>query len=121
MATLKLEKMTTAQRQELATQLAAYEKKDAKLTRLVGAFKTDLDDAGFTAAQAASLLLPARARGFAKKSAPVADKTGAKPAPGVTYKHPATGETWTPSLREERVRRRRNSSHWSRLVAPGLS
>ena len=42
MATVKLDKLTSAQRRELATQLAAYEKKDAELARLVGAFKADL-------------------------------------------------------------------------------
>lgn len=48
MATVKLDKLTSAQRKELAAQLAAYEKKDAELVRLVGAFKADLEEAGFT-------------------------------------------------------------------------
>lgn len=95
MATVKLDKLTSAQRQELAAQLAAYEKKDAELARLVGAFKADLEEAGFTAADAAALLSPTKARGPAKKSAPGVDKTGGKPTPGTTYKHPSTGETWT--------------------------
>lgn len=95
MATLKLDKLTSAQRQELAAQLAAYEKKDAELARIVGAFKADLEKAGFTAADAAALLAPAKTRGPAKKSAPGADKTGSKPTPGTTYKHPTSGATWT--------------------------
>ena len=95
MATVNLEKLTSAQRQELAAQLAAYEKKDAELARLVGAFKADLEDAGFTVADAAALLSPAKTRGLAKKSAPGVDKSGGKPTPGTSYKHPSTGETWT--------------------------
>ena len=95
MASLKLDKMTSSQRQELAAQLAAYEKKDAELARLVEAFKADLDKAGVTAADAAALLSPARSRDPAKKSAPGVDRTGSKPTPGTTYKHPASGATWT--------------------------
>jgi hypothetical protein len=95
MAAVNLDKLTSAQRQELAAQLAAYEKKDAELSRLVSAFKADLEEAGFTAAEAAALLAPAKARGPAKKSAPGVDKTGSKPTPGTTYTHPTTGATWT--------------------------
>ena len=95
MATVKLDKLTSAQRQELAAQLAAYEKKDAELARLVGAFKADLEEAGFTAADAAALLLPTKTRGPAKKSPPGVDKIGGRPMPGTTYKHPTSGETWT--------------------------
>lgn len=95
MATVKIDKLTIAQRQELAVRLAAYEKKDAELARLVGAFKADLEEAGFTAADAAALLTPAKARSPAKNSAPGVDKTGSKPTPGTTYKNPSTGETWT--------------------------
>jgi hypothetical protein len=95
MATLKLNKLTSAQRQELAAQLAAYEKKDLELARLVGAFRSTLEEAGFTAADAVALLSPAKTRGPAKKSTPGVDKTGGKPTPGTTYKHPTTGETWT--------------------------
>ena len=95
MATVNLEKLTSAQRQELAAQLAAYEKKDAELTCLVEAFKADLDAAGLTAADAAVLLAPVKSRGRVKKSAPGLDKSGGKPTPGTTYKHPSTGETWT--------------------------
>ena len=95
MATVKLDKLTSAQRRELAAQLAAYEKKDAELARLVGAFKANLEEAGFTAADAAALLSPAKTRSPAKKSAPVVAKVGGKPTPGTTYKHPTTGETWT--------------------------
>lgn len=98
MALLKLDKLTSAQRQELTAQLAAYEKKDAELAQLVGAFKADLEDAGFTAADAAALLPPAKARSPAKKSAPGVDKTGGKPTPGTTYKHPSRGETWTKAI-----------------------
>ena len=95
MATVNLSKLSSAQRQELAAQLAAYEKKDAELARLVGEFKADLEEAGFTSAQAAALLSPAKTRGPAKKSAPGVDKNGDRPAPGTTYTHPTTGETWT--------------------------
>lgn len=95
MATLKLDKMTSAQRRELAAQLAAYEQKDADLTRLVSAFKADLEQAGFTAADAAAVLTPAKTRGPAKKVAPGVDKSGGKPLPGTTYTHPTTGEIWT--------------------------
>ena len=95
MALVKLDKLTGTQRRELAAQLAAYEMKDAELAQLVGAFKADLEEAGFTAADAAALLIPAKTRGPAKKSAPGVDKTGGKPTPGTTYKHPATDETWT--------------------------
>ena len=66
-----------------------------ELARLVGAFKTDLEKAGFSAAEAAALLSPAKTRGPAKKSAPGVDKTGSKPTPGATYKHPTSGATWT--------------------------
>lgn len=97
MATVNLGKLTSAERQALAAQLASYEKKDAELARLVGAFKADLDEAGFNAADAAALLSPAKTRSAAKKSAAGVDKTGGKPAPGTTYKHPTTGETWTKS------------------------
>lgn len=69
MALVKLDKLTSAQRQELAAQLATYEKKDAELAQLVGAFKADLEDAGFTAADDAALLSPAKARSPAKKAA----------------------------------------------------
>ena len=95
MTIVKIERMSSAQRQELASQLAAYEKKDAELARLVGAFKADLEEAGFTSTEAAALLSPAKARGPGKKSAPGVDKTGGKPTPGTTYKHPTSGETWT--------------------------
>lgn len=95
MALVKLHKLTSAQRRELAAQLAAYEKKDAELAQLVGAFKADLEEAGFTAADAAALLTPAKVRSSAKTSAPGVDKTGGKPTPGTTYKHPSTDETWT--------------------------
>ena len=95
MATVNLGKLTSAERQALAAQLASYEKKDAELARLVSAFKADLHAAGFIAADAAALLLPAKTRGLAKKSAPGVDKSGGKPTPGTSYKHPSTGETWT--------------------------
>ena len=94
-ATVKLDKLTSLERRELAAQLAAYEKKDAELARLVGAFKADLEEAGFTAAHAATLLAPHKSRSPAKKSAPGVDKSGGKPTPGVTYTHPTTGEKWT--------------------------
>ena len=95
MAVVKLDKLTSMQRRELAAQLAAYEMKDAELAQLVGAFKADLEEAGFTAADAAALLSPAKTRSPAKKSAPGVDKLGGKPTPGTSYKHPSTGETWT--------------------------
>ena len=95
MAIVKLDKLTSLERRELAAQLAAYEKKDAELAQLVGAFRADLEEAGFTAADAAALLLPTKTRSPAKKSAPGVDKTGGKPTPGTTYKHPSTGQTWT--------------------------
>ena len=127
MATVNLGKMTSAQRQELAAQLAAYEKKDAELTRLVEAFKADLDAAGFTAADAAVLLAPVKSRGPAKKSAPGVDKTGGKPAPGTTYKHPSTGETWTKAAngkgapKKEFVALIAAGKTWAELVVTGSS
>ena len=70
-------------------------RKTPELARIVGAFKADLEEAGFTAADAAALLLPTKVRSPVKKSAPGVDKTGGKPTPGTTYMHPSTGETWT--------------------------
>ena len=127
MATVRLDKLTSAQRQELAAQLAAYEKKDAELARLVGAFKADLEEAGFTAADAAALLSPAKTRSPAKKSAPGVDKNGGKPTPGTTYKHPATGETWTKAAngkgapKKEFVALIAAGSTWAELALAGPS
>ena len=125
---VKLDKLTSAQRRELAAQLAAYEKKDAELAQLVGAFKADLEDAGFTATDAAAWLLPAKTRGPAKKSAPGVDKTGGKPTPGTTYSHPTTGETWTKAAngkgapKKEFVALVAAGKSWAELVAiAGLS
>lgn len=127
MATVNLGKLTSAERQALAAQLALYEKKDAELARLVGAFKADLDAAGFTAADAATLLLPAKTRGLAKKSAPGVDKSGGKPTPGTTYKHPSTGETWTKAAngkgapKKEFVALIASGKTWVELAEIGLS
>ena len=127
MATVKIDKLTSAQRQELAAQLAAYEKKDAELTRLVDAFKADLEEAGFTTAKAAALLLPAKPRGPVKKSAPGVDKTGSKPAAGTTYKHPTSGETWTKAAngkgapKKEFVALVAAGETWSELAVPAPS
>ena len=127
MATVKLDKLTSLERRELAAQLAAYEKKDAELARLVGAFKVDLEDAGFSATDAAALLLPARVRGPAKKSAAGVDKTGGKPTPGTSYKHPSTGETWTKAAngkgapKKEFVALIADGKTWAELAVMGLS
>ena len=126
-ATVKLDKLTSLERRELAAQLAAYEKKDAELTRLVEAFKADLDAAGFTAADAAVLLAPVKSRGPAKKSAPGTDKTGGKPAPGTTYKHPSTGETWTKAANGKGAPKKEfaaliaSGKSWAELAVVGLS
>ena len=123
MATLKLDKLTSAQRQELAAQLAAYEKKDVELARLVGAFRTTLEAAGFTAADAVALLSPAKTRGPAKKAAPGVDKTGSKPTPGTSYKHPTSGATWTKAAngkgapKKEFVALIASGSTWAELKA----
>ena len=127
MVTVNLEKLTSAQRQELAAQLAAYEKKDAELTRLVEAFKADLDAAGLTAADAAVLLAPVKSRGRVKKSAPGLDKSGGKPTPSTTYKHPSTGETWTKAAngkgapKKEFVALIAAGRTWAELAAVGAS
>ena len=127
MAIVKIERMSSAQRQELASQLAAYEKKDAELARLVGAFKADLEDAGFTVADAAALLSPAKTRGSAKKSAPGMDKNGDRPAPGTTYTHPTTGDTWTKAAngkgapKKEFVALIMAGKTWAELAVIGLS
>ena len=126
-ATVKLDKLTSLERRELAAQLAAYEKKDAELARLVGAFKADLEDAGFSAADAAALLLPAKARGPAKKSAAGVDKTGGKPTPGTTYKHPTTGQTWAKAAngkgapKKEFVALITSGKSWAELAVMNLS
>ena len=125
-ATVKLDQLTSLERRQLAAQLATYEKKDAELARLVGAFKADLEDAGFSAADAAALLLPARARGPAKKSAAGVDKTGGKPTPRTTYKHPSTGETWTKAAngkgapKKEFVALIASGKTWAELAVIGL-
>lgn len=119
--------MTSAQRQELAAQVAAYEKNSAKLARLVGAFKADPEEAGFTAADAAALLSPAKTRGPSKKSAPRVDKPGSKPTPGTTHKHPSTGETWTKAAngngapKKEFVALIAAGKTWAELSVIGLS
>lgn len=95
MAIVKLDRLSSAQRRELVAQFAAYEEKDAELARVLGAFKANLEKAGFSAADVAGLLTPAKGRGPAKKPAPGVDKTGSKPTPGATYRHPSTRKTWT--------------------------
>ena len=127
MAIVKLDKLTSLERRELAAQLAAYEKKDAELTQLVGAFKAALEDAGFSAVDAAALLLPARARGPAKKPAAGVDKTGGKPTPGTTYKYPSTGETWTKAANGKGAPKKEfaaliaSGKTWAELAVIGLS
>lgn len=92
---IRLESLSAAERRDLAAKLAAFEEKDAQLTRLVGAFKADLEEAGFSVAAAAALLAAPKSRSAGKKAGSGVDRDGKRPMPGVTYTDSATGATWT--------------------------
>ena len=114
MAKPDLSKLSAADRLALAKELAAFEQRDALLTKLVEAFKADLDEAGATVVDAVKLLAPRKPRGpnktmpagkkaaakktrgvAAKTTSPSVDKDGGKPIPGKTYLNPDTGTSWT--------------------------
>src|SRR4249919_1470294 len=95
-----LSKLSAAERQALAADLAAFQDRDARLTTLINAFKKDIDAGGFTVEDAVALLAPRKTRGPNKATTKPStattpksvDSTGAKPKPGSTYALP-TGET----------------------------
>jgi hypothetical protein len=98
MAKVDLSSMSAADRAALASQLAAFQERDTKLTQLVAAFKSELDAAGFTVGEVMPLLTATKGRTSkatkgTKKSA--ADSTGGLPIAGTTYVHPDTGDSWT--------------------------
>ena len=106
MAKINLSAMSAADRMALASQLASFQERDAKLTQLVNAFRADVDAAGFSMAEVAPLLISRKPLGrpagkkaaAAKPTASIkssADATGGIPMAGVTYVHPETGAEWT--------------------------
>jgi hypothetical protein len=89
---LKRREQIEAERVRIDADLAAQEK--AELQAFVEKFKADLKKNGFELANALGLLgggKKARAKRGSVKSKAVGDK----PTPGVTYKHPKTGDEWT--------------------------
>ena len=101
MAQVNLSAMSAADRMALASQLAVFQERDAKLTQLVNAFKGDLDAAGFSISDVTPLLISRKPIGHPTGKKPKAatkssaDVTGGVPIAGVTYVHPETGAEWT--------------------------
>jgi len=99
---LKRREQIEAERVRIDADLAAQEK--AELQAFVEKFKADLKKNGFELANALGLLGVGK-KTRAKRGSVKAKAVGDKPTPGVTYKHPKTGDEWTAPVNLRRAKK----------------
>ena len=99
---IKRREQLDAERTRLDGEIAAQARAD--LETLVEQFKAHLQTGEFALADALSLL-GAGKKVRAKKGSAKPETTGDKPTPGVTYKHPKTGDEWTAPTNLRRVKK----------------
>ena len=99
---IKRREQLEAERTRIDAELAAQAKADLKA--LVDAFKEHVKANHFDLSDALALLgVGKKAR--AKRGPASAKSSGERPTPGVTYKHPKTGDQWTAPANLRRVKK----------------
>jgi DNA-binding protein H-NS len=99
---IKRRQQLDAERTRLDAEIAAQARAD--LQALVEQFKAHLKTGEFALADAL-ILLGAGKKTRAKKGTARAKAVADKPTPGVTYKHPKTGDEWTAPANLRRVKK----------------
>jgi DNA-binding protein H-NS len=99
---IKRRQQLDAERARLDAEIAAQARAD--LQALVEQFKAHLKTGEFELADALALL-GAGKKTHARKGSAKPKAIGDKPTPGVTYKHPKTGDVWTAPANLRRVKK----------------
>ena len=99
---IKRREQLDAERTRLDAEIAAQAQAD--LSALVEQFKAHLKAGDFALSDALALL-NAGTKMRAKKGSAKPKASGDKPTPGVTYKHPKTGDEWTAPANLRRVKK----------------
>lgn len=101
-ALLKQRDKLDAERRRIEAEIVAQSQ--AELQSLVDAFLEHLKANDFALSDALSLLGAGR-KARAKPPGAKAKRVGDRPKPGVTYKHPKTGEEWSAPMNLRRVKK----------------